>query len=141
MVAVDFPHIPPADARRVPLTSWFRFRRVVENTPTVLLVLEQEPYARSCASLVLRLDARLSATGNQPSAVGHRERQLADWHLAATDEQNHQSQITNRKLLIPHAELLTGLDISVELLRAPSQYKKPAASVRTHVESRSAWCG
>ena len=76
MVAVDFGDIPPADARRVPLTSWFRFRRVVENTSTALLVLEQEPYARSCASLVLRLDARLSASssceGHQPSAISRR---------------------------------------------------------------------
>ena len=32
--------LPPSAARRVPLTSWFRFRRAVENTATVLLVLE-----------------------------------------------------------------------------------------------------
>ncbi|MGH9531787.1 MAG: hypothetical protein ACRD2Q_05295, partial [Terriglobales bacterium] len=37
------------------LTSWFRFRRTVENTPTVLVALEQEASARTCASLVLRL--------------------------------------------------------------------------------------
>jgi hypothetical protein len=55
LVAVDLASITPAAARRVPLTSWFRFRRVVENTSTVLLVLEQEPYAKTCASLVVKL--------------------------------------------------------------------------------------
>ncbi len=56
VVAMDLGDVPPASARRIPLTSWFRFRRTVENTPTVLVVLEQEPCARTCASLVLRLD-------------------------------------------------------------------------------------
>ncbi len=55
VVALDLGDVPPASARRIPLTSWFRFRRTVENTPTVLVVLEQEPWARTCASLVLRL--------------------------------------------------------------------------------------
>jgi len=57
VVAMDLGDVPPATARRIPLTSWFRFRRTVENTPTVLVVLEQEPFARTCASLVLRLEA------------------------------------------------------------------------------------
>jgi hypothetical protein len=54
LVAIDLADVPPEFARRVPLASWFRFRRAVERTPTVLLVLEQEAYAKSCASLVLR---------------------------------------------------------------------------------------
>ena len=41
-------------ARRVPLTSWFRFRRAVEGTPTVLVVLEQEPFARAGCSRAMR---------------------------------------------------------------------------------------
>jgi hypothetical protein len=54
VIAVDMADVPPEFARRVPLASWFRFRRAVERTPTVLLVLEQEAYAKSCASLVLK---------------------------------------------------------------------------------------
>jgi hypothetical protein len=42
----------------VPLNAWFRFRRAVEDTPTILLLLEQEPNAKTCASLVLRLETR-----------------------------------------------------------------------------------
>jgi len=36
------------------LSTWFRFRRAVENTPTILLLLGEESCAKSCASLVLR---------------------------------------------------------------------------------------
>ena len=55
-MAVDLGDVPPQWARRVPLAFWFRFRRAVENTPTVLVVLDQAPYAKTCASLVLRLE-------------------------------------------------------------------------------------
>ena len=53
LIALDFCDIAPATARRVSLTSWFRFRRAVENTPTALIVMEQESNAGACASLVL----------------------------------------------------------------------------------------
>jgi hypothetical protein len=39
----------------VPLNAWFRLRRAVENTPTILIAIEQEPNAKTCASLVLNL--------------------------------------------------------------------------------------
>jgi recombination protein RecA len=58
MVAVDLSDIAPKIVRYVPLNAWFRFRRAVEDTPTILLVLEQEANAKTCASLVLRLEAR-----------------------------------------------------------------------------------
>ena len=46
MVVLDLGDIPAESARRVPLTSWFRFRRAVEPTATVLLLIEQEPAPR-----------------------------------------------------------------------------------------------
>ena len=52
-VAFDLGDIPPRTARRISLTSWFRLRRAVENTPTMLVVVSQEPQAKSCASLVM----------------------------------------------------------------------------------------
>ena len=45
----------PAIARRISMTSWFRLRRAVEHTPTVLLVVEQQPHAKTCASLTLEM--------------------------------------------------------------------------------------
>ena len=57
MVAVDLSDIPTRTVRQVPLNAWFRFRRAVEDTPTILLMIEQESHAKTCASLVLRLEA------------------------------------------------------------------------------------
>jgi hypothetical protein len=57
MVAVYLSDIPTRTVRQVPLNAWFRFRRAVEDTPTILLMIEQESNAKTCASLVLRLEA------------------------------------------------------------------------------------
>jgi len=57
MVAVDLSDVPTKTVRQVPLNAWFRFRRAVEDTPTILLLLEQESNAKTCASLVMRLEA------------------------------------------------------------------------------------
>ena len=75
MVVLDLGDIPVESARRVPLTSWFRFRRAVEPTATVLLLIEQEPCAKTCASLVLRLQpeaifASNSTTFLDPDQLG-----------------------------------------------------------------------
>jgi len=55
MVAMDLGNTPPETARRIPPASWFRFRHAVQNTHSVLLVLEQGPYARSCAAMSLEM--------------------------------------------------------------------------------------
>lgn len=57
LIAVDLSHIPERFVRNVPLSSWFRFSRVVEKHPTALVFIEQQPHATSCAGLVLRLTA------------------------------------------------------------------------------------
>ncbi len=98
LIAVDLGDIPAQIARRVPLTSWFRFRRAVENTPTVLLVMEQEPYAKTCASLVLKMSPQSS-----PLSRGHAP--IAE--------------------LPTHARLLRGLGITAEVVRSRLERKPP----------------
>jgi len=56
LVALDLGDIPPEMVRGIPLYVWFRFRQAVEHTPTIFLVLEQEPHAKSCASLVVQME-------------------------------------------------------------------------------------
>lgn len=58
LVAVDLSDVPSRLARQVPLNAWFRFRRAVEDTPTILLLLGQDSNAKTCASMVLRFDAQ-----------------------------------------------------------------------------------
>jgi hypothetical protein len=64
MVALDLGDTPPATARRISLTSWFRLRRAVENTPTVLISVAQQSNAKTCATLQLQCAReRVSWTG------------------------------------------------------------------------------
>ena len=68
LVVLDLGDVPPATARRIPLTSWFRFRRAVEETPAALLLLSQEALTGTCAALTLRLAATLPAEPAAPPA-------------------------------------------------------------------------
>jgi recombination protein RecA len=113
LVVVDLADVPAQAARRVPLTSWFRFRRAVENTRTVLVVLEQEPYAKTCASVVVKLAAGLQASGCRL-------------------QENQEP---------PHARIFSGLRITSEILRSATQRKKPGQSAHPQWESKTAWAG
>ena len=55
IVVMDLADMPVETARRISLTSWFRLRRAVEHTPTVLIAVGQQPLAPTCASLVLEI--------------------------------------------------------------------------------------
>jgi recombination protein RecA len=89
MVAVDLADMAPRTVRHIPLNVWFRLRRAVENTPTILLVFEQEPNAKTCASLVLSLRAApprwKSARGKPaPRLCSHAHAFLLDgWGIGA----------------------------------------------------------
>jgi recombination protein RecA len=117
LIVIDLGDISVEQARRIPLTSWFRFRRVVENTPTILLLVARDTCAKTCASLVLQLQASGQWTvnsGQNESGVRSREsgfRPLSTDHCSPS-----------------HANLLDGLDVRVELVRTRLQ-RKPVRSV------------
>ena len=72
LIALDLGDTPAQAVRYVPLQVWFRFRRAVESTPTILVVLEQESNAKTCASLVLQLhmqQARWSRTSGMAEEI------------------------------------------------------------------------
>lgn len=106
LIVLDLGDLPQQAARRIPLTTWFRFRRAVENKPTILLAIEQHPIAGSCSSLLLQLGDPSAA---DPDNIGP-----------------------------THAQLLTGLDITAELIRSRLD-RKPARSVM--FETKTAWAG
>ncbi len=137
LILLDLADIPHESARRIPMTTWFRFRRAVEHKPTILLALEQQPIAGSCSSLLLQLKAakrRKNAAhganhGDMPAFVG-------------------QALEGRKKICVPtetspvpfpsHAHLLTKLEILVELIRSRLD-RKPARSVA--FETKTAWAG
>ena len=55
LVMLDLADIPNKDARRIISSWWYRFRRTLEATPTVLVVIAEESCAKSCAALALEL--------------------------------------------------------------------------------------
>lgn len=56
LIALDLSDVAPRVVRQVQLSVWFRFRRAVEGTATILFLLGQESHAKTCASLVLRME-------------------------------------------------------------------------------------
>src|SRR5580692_8309082 len=105
LVIIDLGDVPLKIARRIPLTSWFRFQRAIEHTSTVLFVITQAPCAQTCAALLLKVQVKkLSAFSHQPSALK----------------------------TPPHAELLDELRIETEILRSRMP-RKPAQSAAAFV--------
>jgi recA bacterial DNA recombination protein len=143
LVAIDLGDVPLKFARRIPLTSWFRFRRVVENTSTVLLVIEQRPIAGSCSSLLLRLEARSRVLGGRSQGTGRRSQvsglRFQDSKLAART--NAEEVVLPSQIEVPsHSQLLEGFRVSAEILRLPWKRKLPQ-SVETAFETKVAWAG
>ncbi len=106
-VVFDIAGVPVKRARRIPLSYWFRFRRAVERTPTVLALIDEEPCAQSAASLVLRLEA-----------------EGAQWSTTARAHRNSELGFSKPPLLsnvlpgIPsHGRLLNGIRRRAEVVR------------------------
>jgi hypothetical protein len=75
LVAMDLGDTAPRIAQRISLTSWFRLRRAVENTPTVLVALAQQSNAKTCASLMLECSREgVRWSGGKPLFRGIRVR-------------------------------------------------------------------
>jgi hypothetical protein len=70
IIAMDLGEAAPQSARRISLTSWFRLRRAVEHTPTVLVALARQSHAKTCASLLLECRRERTAwSGNHPARL------------------------------------------------------------------------
>jgi recombination protein RecA len=98
LIALDLGDTPPHVVRYVPLQVWFRFRRAVEHTPTIFLVIEQESNAKTCASLVLSLRTQQT-------------------HWSQTRNANNAAEI----LWHPSGCLLDGWKIRAEMIRSQSE--------------------
>jgi recombination protein RecA len=57
-VVMDLTDLPLSHVRSIPLSSWFRFQRTIEKTPTVLVVMSPSSVVQSAAALVLRMELR-----------------------------------------------------------------------------------
>jgi RecA DNA recombination protein len=115
LVAIDLADVPFKTARRIPLTSWFRFQRAVEHTPTVLLVITQSPCAQTCAALLLRMQSAMK----KPSAFSS--------PLSVSENPSH-------------TELFETFEIHTEVLRSRIQ-RKPSRSVASRFKTKAVRAG
>ncbi len=142
MIVLDLADLPPNSARRIPLTTWFRFRRAVENKPTILLAIEQRAIAGSCSSLLLQLGTASESAAERRENTAHGvSRGLAARDIQAPEGRKKINLPAETELDIPcptHAKLFTGLSISAELIRTRLD-RKPARSVA--FASKTAWAG
>jgi hypothetical protein len=163
LIVLDLGDLPPQAARHIPLTTWFRFRRAVEYTPTILLAIEQHPIAGNCSSLLLQLGPpsdqeampwERSESSREAAALISSGRKFGvakeKWNESrrACPEQAKRAEgdgttstvyQTSQNAHPAHAQLLTGLDITAELIRSRLE-RKPARSTAAFA-SKTAWAG
>ena len=111
VIVLDLCDFPQEIARRIPMTTWFRFRRAVENTPTVMLAFQRQSIAGSCSTLQIKLQAAADPTKNE----------------------------TGNCTIPAHAQLLTKLKITAEVVRSRIE-RKPVCS-EIGFTSKTAWAG
>jgi hypothetical protein len=61
LVVLDLADVSAGEAKRVPLTSWFRFRRAVEGSSTAFLVVAPIACAPTCSSAILQFERSTDA--------------------------------------------------------------------------------
>jgi hypothetical protein len=106
LVMLDLGDVPAPQARRIISSWWYRFRRVVENKPTGLVVIAQDSCVRSCASLVLAMsredDLWTSVSGSPAPDSKLRNQRL---------KPGFKSSLPGNNLWVPH--LLRGLQLQL----------------------------
>jgi len=130
LIVIDLGDISAEQARRIPLTSWFRFRRVVENTPTILLLVARDSCAKTCASLVIELSGNGQWSGSKKT-----DGQVDFAYSLPTI--HHPLSGVPPTVHRPHTNLLDGLDVRVELIRTRLE-RKPVRSTGS-LQTQTLW--
>src|SRR6478672_8209912 len=65
IIAIDLGNVDEKLVRKIPLTTWFRFARVMEALPSALVILLPYSAAQSCAALTLNLTASDQWSGTE----------------------------------------------------------------------------
>jgi hypothetical protein len=152
LLILDLADVPAQSARRIPLTTWFRFRRAVEHKPTILLAIEQQPIAGSCSSLLLQLASQKfeqKSSARQIPLQSNSSREAAScesparqcWIASERRGESRRDGTHARWYTNPaptHAHLLSGLQITAELIRSRVD-RKPSQSIT--FDTKTAWAG
>jgi len=137
LVVLDLGDVAAKEAKRIISSWWYRFRRTLEATPTALIVIAEESCVRSCATLALELkqETWLWSSGSEELKT------LSEGFTERSNQVNTRALSPSRSLspvptpplknlylrpnerLLPHSNLLQGLNFQVEC-RRPLYFNK-----------------
>ncbi|HKO95813.1 MAG TPA: hypothetical protein VJU86_02395 [Pyrinomonadaceae bacterium] len=137
LVMLDLGDLPAKSAKRIISSWWYRFRRTLESTPTVLVVIVEDSAVKSCAALALELkkenclwssseamECGSVSNFSSPRSVGSSSNpRVASLSTSSVSLLRRQRE----KTLFPHTNLLRGLAFQVEC-RRPLHYTTGHAS-------------
>ena len=108
LVVLSLADMPAVTLRRIVSTWWFRFRRAIEDTPTVLLVMTPISCTRSCAAMALELKNEGAMWPATIEGVGGRVLGVENEHLSLVStcgRDAHRSEVPS------HAHFLASSNI------------------------------
>jgi hypothetical protein len=113
LIALDLSDMAARVVRQVQLSVWFRFRRAVEGTATILFLLGQESNAKTCASLVLRMEGEAGLWSETSQKTSREKSWETGLGKSAKDPQPG--------LAVPQGCLLEGAKSWAEVVRSRMQ--------------------
>jgi hypothetical protein len=69
VIVIDIADFAAEEARKIPASYWFRFRRAIENTPTCLLVVSPVAVTASCSAVSAQLQSHGISWAGAPQAM------------------------------------------------------------------------
>jgi hypothetical protein len=128
LVMLDLGDVPAKSARRIISSWWYRFRRTLEATPTVLVIIAEESCVRSCAALALELRGEACLwSSSEGSRVAKSKFSLGDTsNPRPIPSRHHLSSISSSPVIAyrqmhhispSHSNLLQGLSFQVHCQR------------------------
>jgi RecA DNA recombination protein len=136
LVMLDLGDVPAKSVRRIISSWWYRFRRTLEATPTVLVVIAEDSCVRSCAALALELrgGACLWSSSENPSVARSELSPGNTFAQTKTVSRRTLSSVATSPWKVlhrptnhfspPHANLLQGLYFQVECRRPLYLHRK-----------------
>ncbi|MFN2578505.1 MAG: hypothetical protein ABR607_12530 [Pyrinomonadaceae bacterium] len=126
-IVLNLADMPAKILRRIVSTWWFRFRRAIENTPTVLAVATPIACARSCAAMALELKKERTVWPSADAFLAEEPKRA----LTAKNEPclslvaaNDRSEIRSSSTL-NHAHLLQAFTVGVNRARPLTGSDRP----------------
>lgn len=135
LVVLNLADVTAKYTRRIITSWWFRFRRAIENTPTVLVVVTPVACIRSCAALVLEVKNEGPLWPSTTAFVleDHAARLMITEDVVSTPPQitrlslvTAATQLVNSCSPLTHSHLLQGIRVRVNRERPITWTAGPA---------------